>query len=274
MHLDGGISDRIYKTIEENCCNVVLKTEEVEEPEFKTRLEFDKKHFRDVKKSIEQVGQLQPILVWLDEEGRFFVLDGRYRLRAMKELGIENIEAKLVSGKLGQALAKAMHAQVHKKSLNPLDYAIMAETIKNQTGLSYDEIAKFLGISRRHLIRCREVYMTVYYDIREAVRQGKMSLRRALREIKQRENPESNLYETNKEAWWNEPVQCACCHEQIPRHETVRVCKYCLNNLLNGNGHHEHLDEADDYKDMDEFEVDIGDALMGGFGFENQGLED
>lgn len=61
-----------------------------------------------IKKSIEEIGLLHPILVWRDEVALKLVA-GRHRLEALKELGWENVPIRLVTT---ESAAEAMLAEI------------------------------------------------------------------------------------------------------------------------------------------------------------------
>lgn len=73
-------------------------------------------HDQDMVNSISVVGQLDPIVVFKQEDGSYFVSDGRRRASAMKHLGFANIDARIVPADLGMAVA-TLAGNLHSRNL-------------------------------------------------------------------------------------------------------------------------------------------------------------
>ncbi|NPB08955.1 MAG: ParB N-terminal domain-containing protein [Thermodesulfobacteria bacterium] len=74
-----------------------FRTDEILIPAFQRDLSEGLK--RNLELAIERLGFLHPVIVY-EDEGRYFVIDGRHRLEAMRDLGYEEIVGLIVPRKL------------------------------------------------------------------------------------------------------------------------------------------------------------------------------
>lgn len=95
--------------------------------------------------SIRKFGQLSPVVVGLGQEGRYELIDGFKRLRALKQLGFEHVTAKVLEVSI-RALKAAMICLNWKKgSISDLEEAMVVHSLYHDDGLTQVEIATLLG---------------------------------------------------------------------------------------------------------------------------------
>lgn len=104
-------------------------------------------------RSLEKHGQIAPVILIPQNDGRYILLDGQLRWEAAKLLGWETIRAVVVP------MPKDLNHDslltfLHFEDLNPLDKAeaIVQEILKN-TGLTVDEIPTVLGTVLKRIER-------------------------------------------------------------------------------------------------------------------------
>jgi len=113
--------------------------------------------FEALKKSIEVNGQLEPVKMYRGE-----IIDGRHRLKAIKELNIdkiiyENVQSNLSSDDLKELILKGYENRRHQ---TPTQKAIFAykyyiDLLKKGEKVSQGEIAEMFGTKRNQISRVK-----------------------------------------------------------------------------------------------------------------------
>jgi len=133
--------------VEENIIqnNMVVSMDLVHSNDYNPKKDYNNdslnmEQYLKVKESLQNHGQVVPILVRELKDGSFEIVNGFHRYSAMKELGWKNVEIKNL-GKLTreQAIAKAL---VTEEIRIPLDQIEVAELIKEykETGADLTEL--------------------------------------------------------------------------------------------------------------------------------------
>lgn len=115
------------------------------------RREFDDEALAGLAESIKSQGVLQPVLVRAVEGSRpprYEIVAGERRWRASKMAGLA--EVPVVIRQLGdqETLAIALIENLQREDLNPLEEALGIRELKDEFGLSQEELSKTLGKSR------------------------------------------------------------------------------------------------------------------------------
>lgn len=189
-------------------------------PELKINLEYERllaklpaKEYEALKESIKAMGQHFPIIV--NDEN--VILDGHHRYRICKELGIApKVEVKTFPNKLLEKKF-VIEANLHRRHLNAFQKAELAYplleierelaklrqlagvSIKSQEtsssselkvsqdfGQARDIVAKAVGLSPTTFQRAVKIIEKAPEDLKEKVRQGKMSINYAYEMVKNR----------------------------------------------------------------------------------------
>lgn len=141
--------------------------------------------FIALRASIERNGQNEPILVWGNR-----IVDGRHRLRACKELGIEPTFKRL-TGDYQQAVSMAFAANVNRRQLGTGQLALLgAQLATRRPGqtkaakhveavLSQAEAATLFGVSRDAIQKASRLILTKTATLLDAVHNGSMTLNEA-----------------------------------------------------------------------------------------------
>jgi ParB family chromosome partitioning protein len=121
--------------------------------------------------SLSESGQQVPIVVVAlsDEPGRYVVIDGHKRIRALRRLGRDTVEAMVWPVSEAQALV-ADGAQRQSSALSALEQGWLLHELSERHGLSGEELARRLGRSAswvsRHLGLVRELPAAVQEQVR------------------------------------------------------------------------------------------------------------
>jgi ParB family chromosome partitioning protein len=139
---------------------------------FQPRIFFSEESFDELKKSIEEKGVIQPILVRPTNNGRYEVVAGERRLRATIELGIKLIPAYVKEITTDEEMLEiAIIENVQREQLNPIDLAKGYQQLIDECGLTQEEVAKKIGKDRTtvaNIIRC----LKLPGKIQESLQQG------------------------------------------------------------------------------------------------------
>jgi ParB family transcriptional regulator, chromosome partitioning protein len=112
------------------------------------RRQFDPEAIAALSASIRQVGVLQPVVVRPAAEGRYELVMGERRWRAAREAGLPTIPALVSETGDREALQKALIENMHRRDLNPIEEAAAYQQLIGDGGLTHDELAEQLGLSR------------------------------------------------------------------------------------------------------------------------------
>ena len=110
---------------------------------------FDKEALEELSESIKENGLLQPILVReYGEGGRYQIIAGERRFRASRLAGLTEIPA-IVLDRDDRAVAQiALIENIQREDLNPLEEALAYKSLKEEYGMTQEELSEKLGKSR------------------------------------------------------------------------------------------------------------------------------
>ena len=112
------------------------------------RKNFDKAALEELAASIKENGLLQPILVREHLGGRYQIIAGERRFRASKIAALSEIPA-IVLDKSDRKVAEiALIENVQREDLNPLEEAMAYRSLKEDYGLTQEELSERIGKSR------------------------------------------------------------------------------------------------------------------------------
>lgn len=135
--------------------------------------------FEGLKADIAEHGQREDIVAWCDQ-----IIDGRNRLRACEELGIEPIIADL--DEHHDPVAYVISHNLHRRHLSTSQRSMVAAKIANlkegrpseettqNCGVTQEEAAAKLNVSTRSVQAAKQVIKSGNKEVIEAVEQGKM----------------------------------------------------------------------------------------------------
>mgnify|MGYP003587310025 CR=1 FL=1 len=115
------------------------------------RRKFNEKALEELAASIRSQGILQPLLVrpcGPAKPGKYEIVAGERRWRASQLAGLTEIPVLIRSFSAQDTLAAALIENLQREDLNPVEEALGIQTLKDEFGLSQDDLAKKLGKSR------------------------------------------------------------------------------------------------------------------------------
>ena len=126
----------------------LLPTSIVDPKSDQPRKHFDKAALEELAASIKENGLLQPILVREHLGGRYQIIAGERRFRASKIAELSEIPA-IVLDKSDRKVAEiALIENVQREDLNPLEEAMAYKSLRDEYGLTQEELSEKIGKSR------------------------------------------------------------------------------------------------------------------------------
>ena len=126
-----------------------LAVELIDKNPYQTRYVFQEEMLNELADSIRENGVVQPVVVRPSEEpGRFVLVLGERRLRAVKIAGMATIPAIVRRVSPQQAAEMTVLENVQRQDLNPLEQAEAFRVLSKQFNLTQAQIAERIGVSR------------------------------------------------------------------------------------------------------------------------------
>lgn len=124
-----------------------VKTEMVSVSSVQPRKDYDEAKLLDLKKSIQEKGILQPILIRKKTEG-FEVIAGERRLRAATSLGLPEIPAIIKDVSDKEALVLALIENIQRDELNAVEEAEAYKRLIEEFQYTHEEVARSVSKER------------------------------------------------------------------------------------------------------------------------------
>lgn len=151
--LDALFSDNSYKKMEDLLDEEVvqqIKITEIEPNADQPRKKFDEDKLEELASSIKRYGVIQPIIV-MPKDGYYQIVAGERRWRAAKKAGLTEMPC-LVRTKTEQENREiALIENIQRENLNPIEKARGLRRLLDDYGLSQQQLADKLGMSRSGL---------------------------------------------------------------------------------------------------------------------------
>jgi ParB/RepB/Spo0J family partition protein len=124
-----------------------IQVDLIEVGQFNPRKSFDTDHINQLAGSIRRNGQWDPIIVRPKGDGKYELLAGECRLRAIKKLKLSTIKAIILDVDDNEACLLALKTNLMRRDLNPIEEAFGIKKLIDM-GYSLDKIAKDLNKSQ------------------------------------------------------------------------------------------------------------------------------
>lgn len=141
------------------------------------RRTFSEKTLEELAASIRSQGLLQPLLVrpvGKGEPGKYEIVAGERRWRASQMAGLEEVPALVRSFSAQDTLAAALIENIQREDLNPIEEAQGLQILKEEFGLSQDDLAHKIGKSRSAVANSLRL-LSLPDSIRPLVAEGRLS---------------------------------------------------------------------------------------------------
>ncbi|MFW6006640.1 MAG: ParB/RepB/Spo0J family partition protein [Bacillota bacterium] len=150
------------------------------------RKEFDEQSLRQLADSIEEVGQLQPIIVQKKEKGKYLLIAGERRYKAVKNNQEKDKIAAAVLEKVENIKQVQLIENLQREDLNPLERASSIQQFIDENNLSKKDAARKLGVPRTtltewlNILEVKPYYQKAVLDEDSSLTLSHISLARGL----------------------------------------------------------------------------------------------
>jgi len=141
------------------------------------RRAFSEKALEELASSIKSQGLLQPLLVRPLGPGKpdtYEIVAGERRWRASRLAGLTEVPVMIRSLSAQETLTAALIENLQREDLNPLEEALGLQALKEEFGLSQDDIAQKLGKSRSAIANSLRL-LSLPESMRPLLAEGKLS---------------------------------------------------------------------------------------------------
>ena len=125
-----------------------IGVEQIHRGRFQPRKHIDEASIEELSQSIKAQGVMQPIVLRRRREGGYEIIAGERRWRASVKAGLSEVPAVVREVTDDQALALALIENLQREDLNPLEEARALGRLRDEFGLTQQEVADAVGKSR------------------------------------------------------------------------------------------------------------------------------
>ncbi len=116
---------------------------------YQPRMHIDPNDLIEIADSIREHGIIQPLIVTKDKDSeRYFLIAGERRFRASQLAGLKTVPVVIKESSPQEMLELALIENIQRKDLNPLEEATAFKQLQEEFGLTQEQIAKKVGLSR------------------------------------------------------------------------------------------------------------------------------
>ena len=172
--LGRGLSSLIGETKIENTTNKLL-IGDLYPNKFQPRKIFDEESLNDLKKSINERGIIQPIIVRKsDQNSKYEIIAGERRWLAAQKAGLHEVPVVVTEADDLKSLEFAIVENVQRNDLNPLEEAQGYQKLINDFSYDQEKVSKFIGKSRSYITNCLRI-LTLPSDVLNLIELKKLS---------------------------------------------------------------------------------------------------
>jgi ParB family chromosome partitioning protein len=143
---------------------------------FQPRADFDPQALDELKQSIAQKGIIQPVTVRRSRDGKFELISGERRIRAVTELGLKTIPAYIIQVKNDEEMLElALIENLQREHLNPVEIAISYQRLMRDVNLSAEDVARKIGKDRTTVVNFLRL-LKLPETIQLSLRKGDISM--------------------------------------------------------------------------------------------------
>jgi ParB family chromosome partitioning protein len=180
-----------------------VATNSIQQNPRQPRTHFDQTALDELAASIREHGIIQPLIVSERAAGRYELIAGERRWRAAQQAGIDRVPVIVRESTPQQLLELALIENVQRADLNPIEEAHAYEELKEEFGLSDNDIARRLGRGSREAIANTRRLLKLVPDAQDALLKQQISAGhgRALLKLKMPEEQQKALEAMVKDDW-------------------------------------------------------------------------
>lgn len=151
-----------------------VKVKDIRTNPFQPRRHFDQAKIDELAESIATHGLFTPVLVREASKG-YELVAGERRLRASRQIGIEEIPAIVVSFDDEQMMEIAIIENVQREDLNVIEEALAYQALIERLNLTQEDVAKRVSKSRSHITNLLRL-LKLPRKVQEMVSENKLTM--------------------------------------------------------------------------------------------------
>lgn len=140
---------------------------------------YGQAHLEGLYQSIKTNGLLEPVLVWTREDGKYQILSGHYRVRAVRRLKQPVIACRVCPCDRHTALVIYCTANILTRSISALEEALILHTLLKEGGFTMEGAGKLWGRSKSWVSRRIKLLTALDPQIKESLLRGGLKPRLA-----------------------------------------------------------------------------------------------
>ncbi len=155
-----------------------LPVECMERGRYQPRRDMSPDALEELAESIRAQGVMQPIVVRPLGEKRYEIIAGECRWRAAKMAELDTIPAVIREVPDEAAIAMALIENIQRENLNPMEEAIALGRLKEEFGLTHQQVADAVGKSRAMVTNLLRL-MSLESDVKKLLAHGDLEMGQA-----------------------------------------------------------------------------------------------
>lgn len=151
-----------------------VKTELVQDNSQQPRTRYDDAKIAELMASIKEKGVLQPLLV-REKDGKYEVIAGERRLKAVRNLGMEELPVVIRNVSDSEALVLALIENIQREELNAIEEANAFQRLITDFQLTHEQIAEAVGKDRSTISNTMRL-LKLPEEVQNVVVSGQLSM--------------------------------------------------------------------------------------------------
>ena len=115
---------------------------------YQSRSNFNEKSLKELATSIKNIGVIQPITVRKIKKNSYQLISGERRLKACKNLELNNIPAYIRTANDQESLEMALIENIHRQDLDAIEIAVSYKRLIDEINLTQEELSNKIGKDR------------------------------------------------------------------------------------------------------------------------------
>ena len=157
-----------------------IKVKKIKIPWYAPREETDPEFLEELTKSFQEMGQLDDIIVRRNTEGDYELISGSQRLAASKNLGWEEIDAKVLDVSDEEAAILALESNIVRRQLQEIEEGKAIQKMIEKFKLTQKQVAERLRRSDSWVSQRLSLALDVVRDVQNAISRGEISVTQAV----------------------------------------------------------------------------------------------
>ena len=115
---------------------------------YQSRSNFNEESLKELTTSIKNIGVIQPITVRKIKKNSYQLISGERRLKACKNLELNNIPAYIRTANDQESLEMALIENIHRQDLDAIEIAVSYKRLIDEINLTQEELSNKIGKDR------------------------------------------------------------------------------------------------------------------------------